>query len=339
MKNQSNILIGAGTICVLSLPLSAQQTVEPVQPQTDVQTPGNPSAETSVKEEQAPENADKITSSQAFVGLDLYGGRSTLPGLRRFSDGLWVGAGAVYPSAIVARWQNPKEQQAKLAIGVGSLYRNSDTVLNQPHEAWFQTPQGKNVLTVGKYYVPFAIQEWEYETKWGAMLQSSRGKTDLTASVNYDDIVRRPNLYTRAGYNFSERLSAGVSAGFGRGISFGTSQNRALGLDLTAKWRKVQFLSEYVDIRRRSSDRFSFLFGKISLENTGRFTPYLSRHTWSDRSENFGGFNTTTLGLTFQATPSLVLETAYAHTSQGNRSWLQLHWTPEIKVYDSAKKK
>ncbi len=317
-------------------------TPAPTGPQTDVETPGNPPATTPEQEAQTTGTEDATGYDQGFFGLDLYTGRSNLPGQRQFSDGFWIGYGPAYPSNAYLRWVTGKGAEAKVSIGTGDLYRGPNSLVRQPNEAWYQKPLGNAKITLGKYYVPFALQEWQYESKWGGMIQSSFGATDVSASLNYDRTTDRPNFYSRLGHNLGPNLNVGVSLGVGRGISFGTPQDKAFGLDLTAKWRGFQFISEAVDIRRRSADRFGFIFGKLSYENLGKWKPFLSRDTWNDRSGNYGSFHSTTAGLDVQLSSTLAVQAAYAHTSQPSRqniSWIQLHWTPQWKYFDERKER
>jgi hypothetical protein len=312
----------------------------------DVQTPGNPPALTEEQETKSTATPEETPAeagyARGFFGLDYYAGRSNLAGQRRFSDGFWIGSGPAYPANAYLRWETGNGAEAKFSYGTGSLYRGPNSVVTQPNEAWYQTPLGNTKsntkVTLGKFYVPFALQEWQYESKWGGMVQTSWGKTDLSASLNADRLTDNPNLYTRLGHNLSENINVGVSLGLGRGISFGTPQNKAFGVDLTANWRKFSLISEYVDIRRRAADRFSFGFAKLSYE-AGKWRPFVSRHSWNDRSGNYGSFRSSTAGVDFQVSPQVVLQAAVSHNPGQNVKWLQIHWTPEWKYYDEREAK
>jgi hypothetical protein len=127
------------------------------------------------------------------IGVDAYSGISNLTGYKRYSDGFWAaGAGPAYPSIAYLKWQESNGATAKFAYGTGDLYRGRNSIVTQPVEAWYQRPLGKFSLTAGKFWVPFALQEWQYETKWGVQLQRTFGSTNVTGSVNYDRVTHDP---------------------------------------------------------------------------------------------------------------------------------------------------
>ena len=325
-----NFLSSAATALLC---LANVATADPAKPQS-------PAAPTQTQEEQAQKmhasEEPQENLNQGFAGLDFYAGRSNVEDARRFSHGFWAGSAPVYPGTFYLRWTMRKGAEAKLAIGTGDLYRSKNSALHQPHEAWYQTPRGSAKIMVGKFYVPFAVQEWEYETKWGAMAQKSIGATDLTASLNLDQATHRPNLYARAGRSLNSKINVGVSAALGRGISYGSVHDKALGADLTAGWRGFELLGEYVTFRSRASDRFSFAFAKISYDGLGKLQPFVARYRWNDKSDTFGNFRSSVIGLNYQILPTLSLETAYADTGERNVSWIQIHWTPEFKFYEAV---
>ncbi len=328
-----------------SVSVAQENPSAPTTSGPSIETAGVPPATTPAQEEKKDTPSTPVPATQTpaydqgFFGLDYFVGRSNLPGSRQFSDGFWIGLGPAFPSNAYLRWEAANGATAKVSIGTGELYRRPNATLRQPNEAWYQIPQGQTKITLGKYYVPFAIQDWQYEPKWGAMAQRAFGTSDISASLNIDPMTDKPNLYTRLGHNLSENVNVGASFAFGRGISYGTDQNKMFGLDLTASWRGFQLLSEIVDLRRRSSDRLFFVGNKLTYENLGKWKPFVSRHSWNDRSGNYGSFRSTTLGVDYQLSSTITVEAAYAHTSQQNVRWLQLHWTPEWKYYDEAKEK
>jgi len=87
-------------------------------------------------------------------------------------------------------------------------------------------PVGKNDLTIGKFWMPFALYEWEGETKWGALLERETRHYNLAASVNYNDTLHSANAYFRAGRSWSEKLTLGVSLSTGKGLSYGSVHDR-----------------------------------------------------------------------------------------------------------------
>jgi hypothetical protein len=50
---------------------------------------------------------------------------------------------------------------------------------------------------------------------------------------------------------------------------------------------------------------------------------------WNDAGGTFGRYRSTVYGMGYQITPTLVLESAIAPTSDRQISWMQLHWTWE----------
>lgn len=264
------------------------------------------------------------------AGVDLYYGTSNLRGQRRFRDGFWIGYGPAYPSVVYARYANEGGATAKLALGVGKLYGSAVPSVHQPVEAWYQKPVGKFNVTAGKFYVPFELQEWQYETKWGVMLQRSQGSYDFSGSLNYNFNVDNPNAYFRVARRFGSTATVGLSLGAGRGLSFDSSHNKALGLDATLNYRGFQLISSYMGLRSGSSvDDFDFGFAKLSYTGLGRFTPFVSRHRWMDDSGELDSFRSTTLGLTYQLTRRIAIDSAYSAIPNKRVLWSQVHWVQE----------
>lgn len=273
--------------------------------------------------------SEGVTKRAFKTGVDLFYGVSNLPGAKRFRDGFWIGYGPAYPSVVYGRWQTPKGSAAKVAVSVGKLYNGSIANVDQPVEAWYQRPLGSKSLTVGKFYVPFAVQEWEYETKWGAQLAGKAGNTDYVVAVNHNHVVDAANVYGRIAQALTKNITMGLSLGGGKGFSFDTVHNRGIGLDAAAEWHGWQFNSEYVVLQRRAQERFQFAWAKLSYTRLGRFTPFISRHTWFDRAGELGNFNCSTLGFAYQVTPTLSLEGAAARPGAPSVRWIQLHYTVE----------
>ncbi len=300
---------------------------------TRVSQPPSPSAE-AAETEQANEEPAATTLS---VGGDLYYGRSNLDGYKTLRDGFWAaGTGLAYPSVLQMRLATRNGAEAKLAFGVGDIYTDNTSTLRQPHEAWYSTPTGNLKVTAGKYYVPFALQEWQYETKWGAMVEGTRGATDLAASLNYNNVTNSPNAYLRIGRNFGENANVGLSLGAGKGLSYNTVHNRAIGLDASANWKGWKVLAEYVALQRRSSERFNFGWVKLEYDRFGKVKPYVAHWRWRDKSDNFGRLRSTAVGASYSLRPDLAIEGGYSFTSDGNVKWIQLHWTPEWTVWSKT---
>lgn len=268
------------------------------------------------------------------LGIDYYYGGSTLPGFRRFNDGFWAGSTLGAPSEARAHWEDGKGAAGHLSLGLGD-YRTQAITRHQPLEAWYKAPVGKLGVTAGKFWVPFALYEWQGETKWGLMVEGEQGASALAASINYNDITHNGNLYSRFSRRFGKNATLGLSVGAGKGLSFGSLHNKALGLDATITWRGWQILSEHVVLQRRAADRLRFGYARLSYEKLGRVKPYLAYYRWRDRSGEFGDFRSTVLGVNLQLTPEFALEGATAATStEGNVSWLQMHWMWERPFND-----
>lgn len=264
-------------------------------------------------------------------GLDIFGGLSNIPGIRRARDKYFAGSSASIPSLGYLQWQNAKSQTARVAVGLGPLYNGSDSSIEQPAEAWFQQPAGQWKLTAGKFYTPFARQEWIYESKPGIMAAREWGATGFSTSYNYNRRLKRGNAYGRLGRAFgpSKRVQIGISAAAGRGLAADTSFNRALGLDGELLWRKWRLDGEYTAMRNANAAHFRYLDIRITRNPEGRISPSLTYYRWRDSSDEFGSFRSLVPSVTFQLTPQLALDAAYALAQEKNLWWLQLHYTVE----------
>ncbi len=242
------------------------------------------------------------------MGIDYYSGVSDLEGERRFSDGMWAGSSAAYPSVGYLRWEDGKGSAAKLSVGLGSMYTDPGSTLDQPVEAWWQAPAGKASVTVGKFWVPFALQEWQYETKPGVMLQCPGSVPggrlrQLQRGHPQRERVPAPRPQLRAGPR-----TRGFPGG-GKGLSYTQRARPRLGagrllrLAGLARERRIRG-----NLRDSSSRRFYFGYGKLSYENLGAWKPFVARYLWTDDGEAFGRFRSTTYGVGHQVAPGLALE-------------------------------
>jgi hypothetical protein len=277
-----------------------------------------------------PSGAETAPENTFAAGLDVYSGISNYEGVRRFSDGFWMaGAGLAYPSVAYLKMERRDGSSARLTMGAGDMYRGSSRTVNQPVEAWFQKPVGKLSVTAGKFWVPFALQEWQYESKYGVQLQRKLGQTDFIGSVNYDRVSQCPNLYFRAGHNFREGVSAGVSLAAGEGLSYGSLHNKAIALDASLQNGNLQFFSEFSVLQRRASDRFTFFHLKLIYDRDARLKPFAAFYKWNDRGDAFGDFRSLAAGATYTIRPELLVEGGLAATRDKNIFWIQLHLTLE----------
>ncbi|MDF2439827.1 MAG: hypothetical protein JWN98_811 [Abditibacteriota bacterium] len=82
-------------------------------------------------------------------------------------------------------------------------------------------------------------------------------------------------------------------------------------------------------MQRRAQERFQFASSKLSYAQLGRFTPFISRHTWFDRAGLLGNFNNSAAGFSYRLTSSLAVEGAYARGGGQSVRWLQVHYAIE----------
>jgi hypothetical protein len=162
------------------------------------------------------------------------------------------------------------------------------------------------------------------------MLQKSQGAYDFAGSLNYNFNVEEPNAYFRVARRFGTKATVGLSLGAGRGLSYDSVHNKALGLDATLNYNGFQLISSYMGLRSGSSaDDFNFGFAKLSYTRLGRFIPFVSRHRWDDDSGDLDSFRSTTAGLSYQLTPRVTLDTGYSVIPNKRVVWGQLHWIQE----------
>ena len=311
--------------CLIPARAADENTTPATAPTTEEATPDAEGRKPEASEAAAEEEA---AVRQIKASLDFYAGVSNMEGQRQFRDGFWAGYGLGYPSVANLSWDSGTGSSAFISLGLGD-YKGQFITEHQPVEAWWKMPVGKTDLTIGKFWVPFGLYEWEGETKWGVLMEREIGKYNLAASVNYNDILHNANAYFRASRSWGENLTLGVSFAGGKGLSYGTVHDRGVGLDLTAAWRGFQLTSEYTVLQHHSDQRFQFGFARVSYENLGKWKPFVSRHTWHDKADELGNFHSTTAGIGYQLTPHLGLEAAYAHTPNKGIWWLQTHLTWE----------
>ncbi len=264
------------------------------------------------------------------LGTDYYAGRSNLPGFHRYSDGFWAaGSGPAYPSVVYMHSTRGDGSEFKASVGLGELYSGPNVTVKQPVEGWYKTPLGKTNLTVGKFWVPFALEEWEYETKWGVQLDRQAGKVSLIGSANYDSNTHKSIGYFRAGRNWGKNLNVGLSLAGGQGTNFGAVQNRGIALDGTYTSHGWQLMSENLIFSRHSGERFNFDFAKLSYQNLGKLKPFVSAYSWRDQTGAFGNFHSQGVGAAYQIRPELAIEGGVARTPAKTVNWIQLHVTVE----------
>lgn len=259
-------------------------------------------------------------------GTAFFGGFSNVPGSRAYSDRFWIsGAFTAHPSTVYLRGFDGQGQEARLSLGVGRNYNGSASTLNQPVEAWYARPVGKSKLKVGKFWVPFALEEWEAETKWGIQLSQQQGTIGLTGSLNFDSNQNALNGYFRANRDFGKALNVGLSLAAGKGINSGAVQDKGIGLDAVYTQSGWQIATENLIFTRNAGERFNFNFVQLSYLKMGRLKPFAGKFYWRDQTGRFGSFHSTSVGALYQLTPELALRGGVAATPGRTARWLELH--------------
>lgn len=328
-----SFLCTLGFLCITTLsqslvqPAKTQDAAQPAQPQAQQ---SNPPGSTT----QPPATAPETEETGLFAGGDLYYGASNLPGSRHLYDGIWAaGAGLGYPSNLYVRLNRQSGAQAKIAVSAGKMY-NGSTAFEQPVEAWWKQPLKKTggSVTLGKFYVPFALQEWEYETKWGGLYEREFGSSTLAAALVYNRPLEKANGYARFGRQINKNINVGVSLAGGRGLTFDTVHDKAIGLDLTAEYGDWGLSAEYMGARGNSAERFRFGWVRLNYSGWEKFKPFVSRFDFEDTTGALGTFRSYSAGAAYALRSDLALESGYAVATGRNIWWAQIHWTPERKI-------
>lgn len=328
MKRLVNVTVGAAALLVVGLMINAYAD--------DALNIGP----TAVTEPQSVESSAVETPYSSFaIGADTYMGRSDMLGKHRFSDGMWAGSGAYYPSLSYLQWKGVRNDTVKLSMGMGELYTGSNTATHQPLECYWQKPVGNATVTVGKFWVPFGQQEWLYESKPGISAQWSGAHSSLIASANYSTELHHALVYLRGGRKIGKDAEVGASFALGHGLCSGSVHDRAIGLDTIVGFAGFRFYGEYNGFGAHTSgNSFKYLSGKLYYEKLGVLKPFVAKYWWHDNSDTLGNFRSTLYGVDYQLNPSIGIEGAISNTSDGNVSWLQLHWSWE-KPFGISKSK
>lgn len=289
--------------------------------------PGSKAEATKTEEQASPEEH----ATQPFkVGVDLYYGLSNVRNYRKYNDHMWAGYGAFVPSTVYAAYENKRGYGAKLSIGTGGLFNTRGDEFYQPAEAWVKSPLGKSAsVTLGKFWVPLALQEWEYESKPGVLFQWNRKAYDLSFAATHNRNTRTGNFYARLSRSWGEKATIGLSLAGGRGLSFDTDHDRGIGLDGQLKWRDWQFSTELLRFKAGSSGRFKFGWVKAAYNGWEKWTPFVARYGWDDELGQQGTFGSTVLGVVRQINDNFAVETSYARISDGDKYWVEVHYAWE----------
>ncbi|WP_394795271.1 hypothetical protein [Armatimonas sp.] len=262
------------------------------------------------------------------AGLDLYGGISSRPGRRRFADQLWAGNQIFTPSVGYLRWENGQKTSARVSVGVGDAVRGSNALYKQPVEAWAKQQVGAGSVTVGRFFTPFGLQEWQYEAREGVQWESSA----FTLAVQSNTTTKRTNGYLRAPLVSTADTQLGVSLVTGKGFSYSSSFDQGAGIDATLTRGAFKLRSELDRFSGPQKARFEFAFGSVSYQRLPlEIQPYVSYYHWHDTSaaQAHGSYHTLIGGVTAPVGPNLSLDVATAQEGSRQNTWLQFHFTWE----------
>ncbi|HSV74519.1 MAG TPA: hypothetical protein VLH79_12240 [Chthonomonadales bacterium] len=260
--------------------------------------------------------------------LDLYQGISDIEGLRRASDGHWAGSSASWPSTAAVDWTAVSGHGARLAVGVGAAFSRGGLGYRQPAEAWWRVPWGGAAsVRAGRFWVPFASQEWLYRPANGLALDWRTGRYEGSGAITLTDDEMRPNVHVRLGREALPGVSAGLSAALGSGASGGPSHTRGIGLDASLERGPWRARGEGVLMWDRGGRSLRFGSVRLGHQIVSWAEPYVALYDWRDDAGDHGRFGGTVYGVHMRASPELAIESAMAATSDRRVYWVQLHLT------------
>jgi hypothetical protein len=270
----------------------------------------------------ADENGKEERKPGWKAGADIYFGLSNLTGpTRRLTDRQWAAVETYEPSVVYVEWAGAAGDDARLSLGVGDVYTGSDRITRQPVECLWKRPVGTTTVTLGKHYTPFAIQEWEYETRWGAMAETEAGPFSVSLSLTHNPDTHAVNSILRVARKAGAHLEIGVSAAAGRGWSYATSHSKGYGLDAVAQLGAVTLSTEGL-VAEGPNGRYTFGFVKAETEARPGWRPYIGAYYGHDTADEMGELRSAALGIEIDATPNLMLEPGVGRASGRNVWWL-----------------
>lgn len=262
------------------------------------------------------------------AGIDIYGGVSSRPGLRRFTDQLWAGNQLFTPSVGYLRWDNGQKTSARIALGIGQSTTGRDPLFKQPVELWVRQQERSGALTTGRFFATFGQNEWQFESRDGVQWES--GAVTLAIQNNKD--TQRANGYLRAQHTLSKTDQVGLSLAAGRGFSYSSGFDQGIGVDATlvrGPWQLRSELDRFSDSQRA---RFEFAFSSLTYQRLpAGIEPFVRYYQWHDasRAQALGSYHTLIGGLTAPIGPGLSLEAASAKDGSRQNTWVQLQFTWE----------
>jgi hypothetical protein len=256
------------------------------------------------------------------AGAELFFGLSNMAGpVRRITDRQWAAVDASEPSYVYLDWAGAAGDDARLSLGVGDMYVGRDRTTKQPVECWWRHPAGSGSVTLGKHYVPFAQQEWEFETRWGAMAEADVKGAALTCSATHNADTSALNATVRVGREVSDGVEVGLSAAAGRGWCLSTSHSRGYGVDAVAEIGKLTLTTEGL-VAEGPAGRYTFGFVKAMAAPCPTCRPYVGLYYGHDTADEMGELRSAVIGVELDAGPYLMVEPGYGRASGRNVWWL-----------------
>lgn len=253
---------------------------------------------------------------------NIYWGLGNLNGpIRRLTDGQWAGASSQDPSTLSLSWSDGTEK-ALMSVGVGEMYLGPNRVESQPAEFWYRRGSSDRHWTFGKHYVPFGLQEWEYETRWGGMFESLRGPTKVSVSASFEETTQAVVMMARLAREVGGNSTLGVSAAGGRGWSYGTSFSRGYGMDITTTADKLTLTGELLEGRSRQ-ERFRFAFVRASWQATEDLCPFLAWYHVRDSGQEMEPLRSIVLAVEYDVNSTLTIEPGVGRANGRSVWWVQ----------------
>lgn len=141
-------------------------------------------------------------------------------------------------------------------------------------EPYLSKQSGDYTVTAGKFWIPFAHQDWEWETKPGVMVEWAKGVTNVTGAVVYNDnkVSDSANSYLRVGSTLAEGIDVGGSVSAGKGWPYNSRHDSGYGLDYTISKMKFKLVGEA--FQATGGGDFWCSMSKISYEGFNKVTPF-----------------------------------------------------------------
>ncbi|MFM7322215.1 MAG: hypothetical protein ACKO5K_11915 [Armatimonadota bacterium] len=260
--------------------------------------------------------------------VETWLGASNAPGYRRITDQFWAAQSSFTPSMASATYGDGKGRTAKVGLGFGEATLGRDRFMPQPVEAWVRDASGATTVTVGRFFAPFGVQEWQYEPRDGVQVEApwAGGSAALAIQGSKD---RRTSGYFRYGRDVAKGWNVGVSAAAGAGFSYGSRQDRGYGVDVTGATGRVSTLIE-ADRFTGAGTAFRFAMARVVYAVDPRWSPFVSTYRWRETgSDVLGSWKSTMAGVAFKIAEGLDVEAAVSRAAGRDVRWFQIHWAWE----------